>query len=187
LQTHIALFSQSAGGPALLWNGVARNLVADQTYGVDMGDRALLFAMLNLSGADAAINARNDKYYWDFSRPGTAIQRADEDGNPDTEPDPSWTALLTAPYPEHPSGHLCHDGAHLEVLQRFFGDRSAFDVTSLRFPGETRNFDRFSHALREIIDARICAGLHYRTADIQAQILGRKVAHYMAKHYQPLD
>jgi hypothetical protein len=41
---------------------------------------------------------------------------------------------------------------------------------------------------REIIDARIWAGLHYRTADAQAQVLGRKVVHYMAKHYfQPLD
>jgi hypothetical protein len=53
--------------------------------------------MMNLSAADAAINGCNDKYYWDFRRPWTAIQRADEDGNPDTEPDPSWTALLTAP------------------------------------------------------------------------------------------
>src|SRR5205823_2614476 len=81
----------------------------------------LPFAMLNLSAGDAAINCWNDKYYWDFWRPWTAIQRANEDGNPDTDPDPSWTALLTAPYPEHPSGHLSGDGAHLEVLQMFFG------------------------------------------------------------------
>jgi hypothetical protein len=188
-QTHIALFWQSAGGPALLWNGVARNLVSDANYGVDIVDSARLFAMLNLSGADAAINCWNDKYYWDFWRPWQAIHEADRDGNPATEPDPSWTALITAPYPEHPSGHLCLDGAHLEVLQTFFGtDKIRFGVTSSRFGGETRYFDRFSEPLKEIIDARIWAGLHYRTADVQAQILGRKVAHYMAKHYfQPLD
>jgi hypothetical protein len=143
---------------------------------------------MNLSAADAVINCWNDKYYWDFWRPWAAIQRADEDGNPDTEPDPSWTSLLTAPYPDHPSGHLALDGPVLEVLQMFFGDRTAFDVTSTRFPGEVRHFERFSLALREIIDARIWAGLHFRTADVQAQILGRKVAHYMAKHYfQPLQ
>jgi hypothetical protein len=104
------------------------------------------------------------------------------------EPDPSWTPLLTAPYPEHPSGHLSLDGAHLEVLQMFFGtDKIGFDVKSSQFGGETRHFDRFSNALKEIIDARIWAGLHFRTADIQAQILGRKVADYMAKHYfQPV-
>jgi hypothetical protein len=186
-QTHIALFWQSAGGHVRVWNEVARNLVEEPTYGVDILDSALLFAMLNLSTADSAINCWNDKYHWDFWRPWTAIQRADEDGNPATEADPAWTALLTAPYPEHPSGHLAGDGAQLEVLQRFFGDRTGFDATSARFPGELRHFDRFSLALREIIDARIWAGLHFRTADIQAKILGRKVVHYMAKHYfQPI-
>ena len=71
----------------------------------------------------------------------------------------------------------------------FFGkNKIGFDVTSSRFPGETRHFDRFSEPLKEIIDARIWAGLHYRTADVQAQKLGRKVVQYMAKHYfQPLN
>jgi hypothetical protein len=188
-QTHNALFWQSAGGPTLLWNDVARDLAEDPARAVDVGDSALLFGMLNLGGADAAINCWNDKYFWDFWRPGQAIHEADTDGNPATEPDGSWTALLTAPYPEHPSGHLCLDGAHLEVLQSFFGsDKIPFGVTSSRFGGETRSFDRFSHALKEIIDARIWAGLHYRTADVQAHVLGRKVVHYMSTHYfQPLD
>jgi PAP2 superfamily len=189
-QTHIALFwGQSAGGPALFWNRVARDLIADPQYAVDMVDSALLFAMIHLSAADAAINCWNDKYYWDFWRPWTAIQRAAEDGNPDTEPDPSWMALLTAPYPEHPSGHLSLDGAHLEVFKMFFGTNQVrFGVTSTRFPGETRYFDRFSDALNEIVDARVYAGLHFRTADIQGRILGRKVADYMARHYfQPVQ
>ncbi|PYK61519.1 MAG: hypothetical protein DME43_02280, partial [Verrucomicrobia bacterium] len=47
-QTHIAIFWQGAP-PPLAWNGVARKLV-DQ-YAVDIGDSALLFAMLNLSAA----------------------------------------------------------------------------------------------------------------------------------------
>jgi PAP2 superfamily len=191
-QTHIAQFWQSPGGPALLWNGVARNLVDDPNYAVDLADSALLFAMMNLSGADAGMNCWNDKYYWDFWRPWQAIHEADKDGNPATNADPSWTALITAPYPEHPSGHLCLDGAHLTVLQMFFDtDNIGFDVTSRSFnfpPGETRHFDRFSEPLDEITEARIWAGLHFRTADVQGRKLGRKVAHYMARHYfQPLD
>jgi hypothetical protein len=144
--------------------------------------------MTNLTGADAGINCWNDKYYWDFWRPWNAIPRAAEDGNPATEPDPTWRALLTAPYPDHPSGHLCFDGAHLRVLQMFFGtDEIGFDVTSSRFPGEPRHFDRFSEPLEEIIEARIWAGLHFRTADVQAELLGRNVAEYMAEHYfQPV-
>jgi hypothetical protein len=187
-QTHIALFWQSAGGSTLIWNGVERSLVESGSLGLDIVDSARLFAMTNLSGADAGINCWNDKYYWDFWRPWQAIRRADEDGNPATEPDPTWTALLTAPYPDHPSGHLCFDGAHLRVLQLFFGtDEIGFDVMSSRFPGERRHFDRFSEPLAEIIEARIWAGLHFRTADVQAELLGRNVAEYMAENYfQPV-
>jgi hypothetical protein len=144
--------------------------------------------MMNLSAADAAINCWNDKYYWDFWRPWQAIHEAERDGNAATEPDPLWTALLTAPYPEHPSGHLCLDGALLSVLRMFFGtDEIGFDVTSTRFSGETRHFIRFSAPLAEIVEARIWAGLHYRTADQQALTLGMQVVDYMAQHYfQPV-
>jgi hypothetical protein len=92
--------------------------------------------------------------------------------------------LITAPYPEHPSGHLCLDGAELTALRGFFGNKKIrFGVTSSRFPGETRYFERFSEPLREITEARIWAGLHFRTADEQAKDLGRNVTRYMEKHY----
>jgi hypothetical protein len=150
--------------------------------------------MQNLSAADAAINCWNDKYYWGFWRPWNAIPRAAEDGNPATDPDPTWTALITAPYPEHPSGHLCLDGAHTRVLQMFFGDVIAggYQITSIStFLGPndppSRTFGSFSQALAEITEARIWAGLHYRTADVQARHLGENVADYMADNYfQPV-
>ena len=188
-QTHNAVFWQSAGGPTLLWNDVARDLVEDPGFGVDLDESALLFGMLNLSGADAAINCWNDKYHFDFWRPWQAIREADTDGNRKTEPDTSWAPLLTAPYPDHTSGHLCLDGAHLTVLRSFFGkDKIAFGVTSSQFGGETRFFGRFSEPLKEIIEARIWAGLHYRTADVQAAELGKNVANFaMENNFQPLD
>ena len=187
-ETHNAVFWQSAGGPALLWNGVARNLAEDPAMALDLADSALLLAMMNLSGADAAINCWNDKYHFDFWRPWQAIRQADLDDNPATEPDTTWTPLLTAPYPDHTSGHLCLDGAHLRVLQMFFGtDEIPFGVTSAQFGGETRFFDRFSQPLEEIIEARIWAGLHFRSADVQAAELGRNVAELMADNYfQPI-
>ena len=83
-QTHNAIFWQSAGGPALLWSGVARNLAEDPAHGLDLADSARLLAMMNLSGADAAINCWNDKYHFDFWRPFQAVRRAADDGNPDT-------------------------------------------------------------------------------------------------------
>ena len=48
--------------------------------------------------------------------------RADTDGNPDTEGDPTWTPLQwTYPMPDYDSGHSVEGGAAAEVLKRFFG------------------------------------------------------------------
>ena len=53
--------------------------------------------------------------------------------------------------------------------------------------GTTRTFHRFSDALEENINARVWAGIHFRTADIQGAKLGNKVARYLHKHYlQPV-
>jgi hypothetical protein len=189
-QTYIARWWQST--PVASWNAVASDLAVRN--GLDIADSARLLAMENLSGADAAINCWNDKYYWDFWRPWNAIPRAAEDGNAATEPEAGWTALITAPYPEHPSGHLCLDGAHTRVLQMFFDDviEGGYQITSMSTllgpaDARTRTFGSFSQALAEITEARIWAGLHYRAADVQAEALGRNVADYMAANYfQPV-
>jgi len=186
-QTHNALFWQSNGGPALLWNDVADDLVESPSHSLGMADSARLLAMMNLAAADAGINVWNDKYHYDFWRPWNAIPRALDDGNGATDPEAGWTALLTAPYPEHPSGHIGLDTPALRVLQMFYGDNVPFGVTSSRFGGETRPFSHFSAALAEIVEARIWAGLHYRTADVQSVTLGDNVVHYMTDHYfQPV-
>jgi hypothetical protein len=183
-QTHVATFWQS--NPAATWNGVARRL-AEQRH-LDVTASALLFAILDLSAADASINCWNDKYHWGFWRPLAAIREADTDGNPATDPDTSWTPLFTPPYPDHPSGHLCFSSASLHALKAFFGtDKVSFYVTSSQFPGEQRHFERFSDAIDELIEARIWAGLHFRNADVQGASLGKKVARYTQLHwFQPL-
>jgi hypothetical protein len=192
LQTQIALFWQSGGGPALLWNPVARQLTDNPAHALNNVDSAFRFAFMNLTGADAAINCWNDKYYWDFWRPWNAIRAGQTDGNRRTEPDPLWSALLTAPYPEHPSGHLCLDGAMVTSLQMFFGNENEFDVRSTRAATlpllpDPRHFTRFSAPLEEIVEARIWAGLHYRTADVQGLNLGREVARWgQTQYFQPL-
>ena len=189
-QTYIARWWQST--PVASWNAVARDLIGQEE--VNIADSARLLAMTNLSAADAHINCWNDKYYWDFWRPWNAIPRAAEDGNPATTAEAGWTALLTAPYPDHPSGHLCDDGAHVAVLRMFFGNviQGGYQITSASpflapTDPKTRTFGSFSQALAEVIEARIWAGLHFRTADVQAEQLGRNVANYMAANYfQPV-
>lgn len=187
-QTYIAKWWQST--PVRSWNEVARDLADRSDF--DAVDTARLLAMTNLSGADAAINCWNDKYHFDFWRPGNAIARATEDGNPATAPQPGWTPLISAPYPEHPSGHLCLDGAHARILAKFFGDTipGGFQITSIStllapVPADprVRTFSSFSQVIDELIEARIWAGLHYRTGDVQAKILGWNVADYAAANY----
>jgi len=50
-----------------------------------------------------------------------------------------------------------------------------------------RSFDTFTQPLTELIEARIWAGLHYRSADVAGQLLGRNVANYgAARYFQPV-
>ncbi len=138
-QTWIARWWQST--PVASWNAVARDLSV--RYRMNPVDTARLLAMQNMGGADASITCWNDKYAKDFWRPENAIARAAEDGNPATEPQPGWLPLIPVPYPEHPSGHLCQDGAHLAILRGFFGDapRGGYSITSsslLMLPTDAR-------------------------------------------------
>jgi hypothetical protein len=182
-----------------LWNRIFRALAT--SHNSNIVDSARLFAMENLAAADASIGCWNDKYYWQFWRPITAIREADTDGNPDTQPDPNWLplfdpstpvchppALFTPPFPDHPSGHTCNSGAFVYTLQNFFGtDKIGFSAFSNK-SCTTRSFERFSDALDEVIDARVWAGIHFRTADVQGAVLGHKVAHYLERHYfQPVQ
>jgi NADP-dependent 3-hydroxy acid dehydrogenase YdfG len=188
-------------GPAI-WNRVLRSLAASEE--LDIAESARMFAMTNLAAADGSIGCWNDKYYWNFWRPITAIRDAAADGNPATMADPAWLplfsptvpvsgALLVTPgFPDHPSGHTCISGATLHALKDFFAtDKIAFTALSNKCspaPCPARSFDRFSQALKEIIDARVWSGIHFRTADVQGAVLGKKVAHHLRKHYfQPLD
>ena len=183
-QTYKAKWWQS--NPVVSWNDVARQLITRNH--LDAMDSARVLAMQNMAAADAAINTWNDKYHFDFWRPWNAIVRASEDGNDATVADPNWTALITAPYPEYVSGHLGLDSSNTRVLRMFFGNAPAggYQITSFAVnPGgpAMRSFTSFSQAVDEIVEARIWAGLHFRTADVQAVHLGTNVADFAAANY----
>jgi PAP2 superfamily len=201
-QTAAAVFWQFA--PVALWNQLARDLAA--RFGLDEADQARLYAEINLAAADAVTACWNNKYYFKFWRPRAAIREADTDGNPATVADPNWEplfsaatptvpALVTPPFPDYPSGHGCLSGAVLNTMADFLGTdkpEGGLTIVSGRtlggVPIAPRHFARFSEALKEIIDARIWGGIHFRTADVHGTVIGKKVAHWLEKHYfQPLD
>ena len=41
-----------------------------------------------------------------------------------------------------------------------------------------REFSRFSDIAKEVIDARVCLGIHFLFADTEARSQGRRVANY---------
>jgi len=190
-QTTFALFWNS-GTATYLWNRVALSLIEarsrDEEDGNDHGSRgrgrrddllesARLLGALDLAMADAAIGCWDAKYEYHFWRPITAIREAAADGNPNTVADTSWMPLLATPgHPDYPSGHSCVSGAAGVILTREFRDRIRFTVESDLMIGVSRSFRSLSSALEEVKNARIFAGIHFRTACDIGQNLGISVA-----------
>ena len=127
-QEAVALFySEHAAG---IWNRTFRTIAQDR--GLEIVGSARLFGMLNLASADAAIHCWDEKWYWAFWRPITAIRLADTDDNRRTEADPDWLPLgPTPPYSDHTSGYNCLTGAFTYAARAFFGtNRMHFIVHS---------------------------------------------------------
>jgi hypothetical protein len=189
-QTVYAWFWNSSTA-SYLWNNVALSLL-DRARGAHHSNTlkdARVLAMLNLAMADAAIGCWEAKYHYVSWRPIKAIPLGDTDNNPATVADPAWLPLFATPaHPEYPSGHSCVSGAAGVVLASFFGEQTRFSVTSDVMPGVVRQFDSFSDATEEVQNARIFAGIHFRSATHDGQALGVAVADYVLHHaMQPVD
>lgn len=182
-QTQIALFWLESSPSQ--WNRIARTVSA--TRGLDLWENARLFALLNVAMSDGYVGTFDTKYHYNFWRPVTAIRAAATDGNPATDPDPSWTPLATnPPIPDYDSGHGVEGGAAAEVMKRVFGrDGVTFRACSLTLPagsscGEPsqalRRYTSFSAAAAENGLSRILVGFHFRTAVDVGIHHGRKIA-----------
>jgi hypothetical protein len=180
---------------ALFWNGnlpvqfqaAFRDRIARR--GLDAVQAARMFAVLNMSAADALIATWRDKFDFAFWRPVTAIQLADTDGNPATVADPTWTPLVsTPPYPEYPSGHASIVGATAKGLSRLFGrdDIDLFVSSAVPGAGPTRHYTSARTLNEDTINARVWLGIHFRKADVDANRRGRAVTRFaLANYFQP--
>ena len=167
--------------PLELFNRTFRTI--SQTEGLSLVEDARLFGMLNVAGADAIINCWNDKRFHAFWRPITAIREGDNDGNPRTVGDPSWTPLeATPPYSDHSSGYNCIAGSLMNTGKAFFGvDQMDFSVVrnAPNVPSVTREYHRFTDVVDDTMDARVWQGIHFRSADVQGARIGRHVAEWV--------
>jgi PAP2 superfamily len=162
------------------WNEVAQT--ASVAHNLTTAQNARLFALLNLTLADAVIAFYDTKYTYNFWRPVTAIRAADTDNNPDTAADPNWLPQVgnTTPDPSYPGAHAVISAAAARVLTSFFKtDHFNFNVTSEVLPGVQRSFSRISDAAEEATLSRIFAGVHFRFDLTTGQRLGREVADFV--------
>jgi len=95
--------------------------------------------------------------------------------------------FATPAHPEYPSAHSCLSAAAAGVLANRFGDRTHFTMESDQMPGVIRSFKSFSSALDEVKNARIVAGIQFRSATDDGEKLGASVAEYVLDHaVQPI-
>ncbi len=179
-QTETALFfSDQAIVP--LQVGV-RDLVTRQ--GLNISESARLFAAVEVSLADAVNAAWDAKYHYGSWRPITAIRLADQDGNPATAGIPDWESLVNTPaYPDWPSGTPAAIGALSTVLSRLSEDGSIDLNLTSGAAGVSRHYDDAAVIQQDVIDARVWAGIHFRTADEVGVDLGVKVANWALDHH----
>ena len=182
-QQNLALFWTD--NPIAMWQRALREISAKQ--GLTIGNNARLFALVTLSMADSFLMSWDSKLHYNFWRPITAIQLAEQDGNPDTAAQPDWEPLLTTPpYPDYTSGMNNLAGAWTQSLTRFFHTNNmAFKLTSNSPVAvqTTRNYTQFSDAAADCVLVRILHGIHFRFADTAARTQGRAVANYVHDHY----
>jgi hypothetical protein len=141
-------------------------------------------------GSDALIACFDAKYEYLFWRPMFAVPRGDSDDSPDTVGDSTWAPLIGTPtHPEFPSAHGCLTTAMAEVFSEALGTRKiAVDLRS-KLPDQPETMRHYATAgvlIKEISDARVWGGIHYRFSMEQGSRVGFSVARYaLARDFLP--
>ena len=141
---------------------------------------ARMFALHHMAMDDAVLAMADSKLHHNFWRPITAIRNGEADGNPATQPDPSWTPLLSTPnFPEHPCGHCTAAAAVAEVMKAETGPNpvGGVRVASLVMPNAVvQVLPGWDAWVTEVSASRIYAGVHYRFANEAGEEIGRTAA-----------
>jgi hypothetical protein len=171
-----------------IYFGVVRS--AADAPGRDVARNARLYAAVAQAMDDSLISVFEAKYHYNFWRPMTAIRNGDIDDNAATQRDASWTPFVDAPmHPEFPSGHSILAASVGAVLKADLG-RGASPMLTTASPsakGVVRSWTNPDDFVQEVSNARIYAGIHYRSATEAGMAAGRKIgelaaARHMAQH-----
>jgi hypothetical protein len=154
-----------SGTPVGHWLAIGSQLVTQLRLSADQA--AEMFVLVTLAQADAFIAIWHEKYRLNVIRPVTYIRRYI---------DPAWTpAIVTPPFPEHPSGHSGQSAAAATVLTALLGPVPFEDSTNLALGHAARRFGSFEAAADEAAQSRLLGGIHYHIGNENGKALGRCV------------
>ena len=167
--------------PPHLWNSVLLQILSGQE--AEITDTARIMALMNMAINDAAVSVFETKYYYRTWRPITAIPRGDEDGNKQTTAGPFTPLVGTPCFPSYPSAHGSLSGSALQILEREFG-RFGHSITiqHASVPGVQLHYSDFRAILRDISDARVYGGIHFRFDQDAGERQGHDVAQFVYNH-----
>ena len=178
-QTEIARFWEySLPG---IYHGVVRSVAV--APGREVTQNARLFAAVAQAMDDAMIAVFEAKYHYNFWRPTTAIRNGDLDGNNRTERDASWVPLIDAPlHPEYPSAHSILASAVGVVVRADLGGAPTpvLVTTSPTANGDMRRWTTVAAFVREVAEARVYEGIHYRNSTEVGSAMGAKIGELAA-------
>jgi hypothetical protein len=166
--------------PHQAWNDVARQILATRHDGITETARTL--ALLNMTLSDGHITVFESKYFYRTWRPETAIVRGDEDGNPATVAGPFTPFVVTPCFPSYPSAHGSGAGGASRVLAKAYGRFHSVVLSYPAVPGVVLQYDDLRDIVRDVSDARVYGGIHFRFDQDAAEAMGRRVADYNDTH-----
>jgi PAP2 superfamily len=167
---HITYFLQKNSPPGH-WVHIACAVAEKENY--DAIKTASLISKTAIALFDALISCWEAKYYYNYVRPETFINKyIDKD----------WQPLIqTPPFPEYPSGHSCISASAATVLTNMVGDHYAFiDSTEVPFGRPVRKFDSFYQAADQASISRMYGGIHFREALETGNKQGKQVGAFIA-------
>lgn len=143
-------------------------------------DNARLLALYQMAMDDAVQAMIVAKLKYNYWRPITAIRNGDQDGNDATQRDAGWLPLLPTPnFPEYPCGHCTAVAVQAEVL-KLAGGLPASSPVRIAAGGNhnmvVQTVKSWDEAVRQVSDARMFGGVHYRFSNDAGEEIGRKAA-----------
>jgi hypothetical protein len=181
-QTEIARFWE-ATMPSI-YHGVVRSIADGQ--GRDVTQNARLLAAVAQGMDDALIAVFDAKYHYNFWRPITAIRNGDKDGSDKTARDAAWLPFIDTPmHPEYPCAHCILSATVGTILEAEANGQPLpeLSTTSYMLAGVSRRWKTADDFIREVGNARVYDGVHYRNSVDVGTAMGRQVGELAARKF----